>query len=120
MLPPDGSGASLALRGVGPRPVAVDISGLGTSGRDADAVQAAGDAAFAASVDATGDPMNDAECKREMARVQRRPGGACCAARALTVWSSTQQTSLLQAVIAHVFDIPQASVRVIKPFVGSP
>ncbi len=40
------------------------------------------------------------------------------AACALTVWSSTQQTSLLQAVIAHVFGIPQASVRVIKPFVG--
>lgn len=40
------------------------------------------------------------------------------AAQAVTVWSSTQQTSVLQQVIAHVFAIPQTSVRVIKPFVG--
>jgi carbon-monoxide dehydrogenase large subunit len=40
------------------------------------------------------------------------------AAQVLTVWSSTQQAGVLQQVIAHVFAIPQASVRVIKPFVG--
>jgi carbon-monoxide dehydrogenase large subunit len=40
------------------------------------------------------------------------------AAQALTVWSSTQQASVLQQVIAQVFAIPQSSVRVIKPFVG--
>jgi aerobic carbon-monoxide dehydrogenase large subunit len=40
------------------------------------------------------------------------------ATRSLTVWSSTQQAHVLQSVIASVFGIPQASVRVIKPFVG--
>jgi aerobic carbon-monoxide dehydrogenase medium subunit len=72
MLPPSGRGASLALGGVGPRPVAVDISGLGMSGWDAGAIEAVGDAAFDASADASDDPMNDAEYKREMARVHAR------------------------------------------------
>ena len=72
VLPSAGQGASLALGGVGPRPVAVDISGLGSSGWDADAIQSAGDAAYEASADATDDPMNDAEYKREMARVHAR------------------------------------------------
>jgi aerobic carbon-monoxide dehydrogenase medium subunit len=72
VLAPGGARASLALGGVGPRPVAVDISGLGTSGWDADAIEAVGDAAFEASADASDDPMNDAEYKREMARVHAR------------------------------------------------
>jgi carbon-monoxide dehydrogenase medium subunit len=72
VLPPSGAGARLALGGVGPRPVAVDISGLGASGWDADAIEAVGDAAFEASADASDDPMNDAEYKREMARVHAR------------------------------------------------
>lgn len=40
------------------------------------------------------------------------------AGQALTVWSSTQQASVLQQVIAQAFGLPQASVRIIKPFVG--
>jgi carbon-monoxide dehydrogenase medium subunit len=72
VLPPSGAGASLALGGVGPRPVAIDISGFGASGWDVDAIEAAGDAAFEASADASDDPMNDAEYKREMARVHAR------------------------------------------------
>ena len=36
----------------------------------------------------------------------------------VTVWSSTQQVNVLQSAIAHVFSLPQTSVRVIKPFVG--
>jgi len=61
VLSPDSSGAALALGGVGPRPVPVDISALGGSGWDDDAVEAAGDAAFEASAGASGDPMSDAE-----------------------------------------------------------
>jgi aerobic carbon-monoxide dehydrogenase medium subunit len=72
VVPSNGAGASLAIGGVGPRPVAVDISGLGASGWDADAIEAVGDAAFEASADASDDPMNDAEYKREMARVHAR------------------------------------------------
>ena len=36
----------------------------------------------------------------------------------LTVWSSTQNSHVLRGVLAHVFDLPQSQVRVIKPFVG--
>jgi aerobic carbon-monoxide dehydrogenase large subunit len=36
----------------------------------------------------------------------------------LTVWSSTQASHTLRAVISGVFGIPQSQVRVIKPFVG--
>jgi carbon-monoxide dehydrogenase medium subunit len=82
VLSADGSGASLALGGVGPRPVAVDISALGRSGWDDDAVEAAGDAAFEASAGASGDPMSDAEYKREMARVHARRVVRAAAARA--------------------------------------
>jgi carbon-monoxide dehydrogenase medium subunit len=81
-VPPDGSGASLALGGVGPRPVAVDVSRLGALGWDAEALDAAGDAAFEASAGATDDPMNDAEYKREMARVHARRVLRAAAARA--------------------------------------
>jgi aerobic carbon-monoxide dehydrogenase large subunit len=38
--------------------------------------------------------------------------------QSLVVWSSTQQTNVLQFVIAAVFGIPQSKIRVIKPFVG--
>jgi aerobic carbon-monoxide dehydrogenase medium subunit len=82
VLPPAGAGASLALGGVGPRPVAVDISGLGASGWDGEAVDAAGDAAFDAAAGASGDSMSDAEYKREMARVHARRVVRAAAARA--------------------------------------
>jgi carbon-monoxide dehydrogenase medium subunit len=82
VLSADGSGASLALGGVGPRPVAVDISGLGRSGWGREAVEAAGDAAFEAAAGASGDPMSDAEYKREMARVHARRVVRAAAARA--------------------------------------
>ena len=36
----------------------------------------------------------------------------------LTVWSSTQNSHILRAVIAYVFGLAQSQVRVIKPFVG--
>jgi carbon-monoxide dehydrogenase medium subunit len=72
VLPAEGAGGRLALGGVGPRPVAVDISRLGASGWDEAAVDAAGDAAFEAAAGASGDSMNDAEYKREMARVHAR------------------------------------------------
>ena len=81
VLSPDSSGAALALGGVGPRPVPVDISALGGSGWDDDAVEAAGDAAFEASAGASGDPMSDAEYKREMARVYARRVVRAAAAR---------------------------------------
>ena len=84
VLSPDGSGAALALGGVGPRPVPVDISALGRSGWDDDAVEAAGDAAFEASAGASGDPMSDAEYKREMARVHARRVVRAAAAMART------------------------------------
>lgn len=82
VLSADGSGGSLALGGVGPRPVPVNISALGRSGWDDDAVEAAGDAAFEASAGASGDPMSDAEYKREMARVHARRVVRAAAARA--------------------------------------
>ena len=72
VLSADGSGGSLALGGVGPRPVPVDIADLSSSGWGAAAVQEAGDRAFEASTGATDDPMSDAEYKREMARVHAR------------------------------------------------
>ncbi len=81
VLPADGAGGSLALGGVGPRPVAVDISGLGASGWDGEAVDAAGDAAFEAAAGASGDSMSDAEYKREMARVHARRVVRAAAAR---------------------------------------
>jgi carbon-monoxide dehydrogenase medium subunit len=65
-------GSRLALGGVGPRPVVVDISALGANGWDGQAVDAVGDAAFEASAGAIGDIMSDAEYRREMARVHAR------------------------------------------------
>jgi aerobic carbon-monoxide dehydrogenase medium subunit len=82
VLPPAGPGGRLALGGVGPRPVAVEISGLGGAGWDPEAADAAGDAAFAAAEGASGDPINDAEYKREMARVHARRVVRAAAARA--------------------------------------
>jgi len=72
VLPARGPGGALALGGVGPRPAAADITGLGESGWDDAAVAAAGDAAFEASANASDDLMSDAEYKREMARVHAR------------------------------------------------
>jgi carbon-monoxide dehydrogenase medium subunit len=72
VLPGRGPGGTLALGGVGPRPVTADIAGLGGSGWDDAAVAAAGDAAFEASAHARDDTMSDAEYKREMARVHAR------------------------------------------------
>lgn len=71
VLGPDGAG-SLAMGGIGPTPVAIDISGLGGSGWTEEAVEAVGDAAFEASAGTSGDAMSDAEYKREMARVHAR------------------------------------------------
>lgn len=71
-LAPNGGRSTLALGGVGPRPVMVDISGYGRAGWDDAAVAAVGDAAFEASSGATSDSMSDAEYKREMARVHAR------------------------------------------------
>lgn len=72
ILPGRGPGGTLALGGVGGRPVTADIAGLGESGWDDASVAAAGDAAFEASANARGDTMSDAEYKREMARVHAR------------------------------------------------
>jgi carbon-monoxide dehydrogenase medium subunit len=82
VLPVQGVGGTLALGGVGPRPVAVDISGLGASGWDGKAVDAAGDAAFEAAAGASGDSLSDADYKREMARVHARRVVRAAAARA--------------------------------------
>jgi aerobic carbon-monoxide dehydrogenase medium subunit len=72
VLSGDGSAATLALGGVGPRPVGLDIAAHGRSGWDDAAVVAVGDVAFAASSAASSDVMSDAEYKREMARVHAR------------------------------------------------
>jgi aerobic carbon-monoxide dehydrogenase medium subunit len=72
VLPGRGPGGTLALGGVGPRPVTADLTALGDAGWDDAAVAAAGDAAFEASVNARDDTMSDAEYKREMARVHAR------------------------------------------------
>jgi carbon-monoxide dehydrogenase medium subunit len=72
VLSGDGLGATLALGGIGPRPVGLDISEHGRSGWGDAAVQAVGDSAFEASAAASGDAMSDAEYKREMARVHAR------------------------------------------------
>lgn len=72
VLTPNGIGSTLALGGVGPRPVTVDITSYGRAGWDDAALDAIGDAAFEASHGATSDTMSDAEYKREMARVHAR------------------------------------------------
>lgn len=81
VLSGDGSAATLALGGVGPRPVGLDISAYGRSGWDDSAVESVGDAAFAASSSASADAMSDAEYKREMARVHARRVVRAAAAR---------------------------------------
>lgn len=68
----DGGASRIALGGVGPAPVTVDISQFGRSGWDADAAAAVGDAVFEACDDVRGDIMSDAEYRREMARVYAR------------------------------------------------
>jgi carbon-monoxide dehydrogenase medium subunit len=65
-------GSRLALGGAGPVPVVIDISSLGSSGWDENAVSTVGDAAFEASAGAIGDLMSDAEYRREMARVHAK------------------------------------------------
>jgi aerobic carbon-monoxide dehydrogenase medium subunit len=69
----DPSGASkIALGGVGPAPVALDITDHGATGWDDAAAAQVGDAVFDACTDVQGDIMSDAEYRREMARVHAR------------------------------------------------
>jgi aerobic carbon-monoxide dehydrogenase medium subunit len=70
-LDPDGP-STIALGGVGPAPVALDITEHGASGWGDDAAARVGDAVFDACTDVQGDIMSDAEYRREMARVHAR------------------------------------------------
>jgi carbon-monoxide dehydrogenase medium subunit len=68
----DHSVATVALGGVGPRPVVIDATGQLRGGIDEDSLARVGDAAYEASQDATGDLMSDAAYRREMASVFAR------------------------------------------------
>lgn len=69
----DPSGRStIALGGVGPAPVVLDITDFGADGWREDAARAVGDAVFEACVDVQGDIMSDAEYRRHMAQVHAR------------------------------------------------
>jgi aerobic carbon-monoxide dehydrogenase medium subunit len=79
-LDPEGD-ARIALGGVGPAPVTLDITSFGRGGWDDSAAASVGDAAFDACVDVQGDIMSDAEYRREMARVHARRVVSRAAAR---------------------------------------
>jgi carbon-monoxide dehydrogenase medium subunit len=64
--------AAVALGGVGPRPVIVDVFDQMGSTSDREAVDAAGERAYEASSGAVGDVFADSEYRREMARVFAR------------------------------------------------
>lgn len=68
----DRSTATVALGGVGPKPVVIDVGEQVRGGLDEDALARVGEAAFEASRDATGDVMSDAVYRREMASVFAR------------------------------------------------
>jgi aerobic carbon-monoxide dehydrogenase medium subunit len=68
----DRSAASVALGGVGPKPVVIDAGEQVRGGLDEDALARVGEAAYEASRDATGDVMSDAVYRREMASVFAR------------------------------------------------
>jgi carbon-monoxide dehydrogenase medium subunit len=80
VLDPAGA-ARIALGGVGPAPVSLDITGFGSNGWDDDAATRVGDAAFEACDNVQGDIMSDAEYRREMARVHARRVTSRAAAR---------------------------------------
>jgi carbon-monoxide dehydrogenase medium subunit len=65
----DGSSASVALGGIGPKPVLLDVSEQLRGGIDDAALTAVGAIVYEAGRDATGDLMSDAEYRREMASV---------------------------------------------------
>lgn len=68
----DGASSTIAMGGVGPGPVSVDISSYGESGWSTEAAEAAAAAVFEACDQVQGDIMSDAEYRREMARVHAR------------------------------------------------
>ena len=68
----DRSAATVALGGVGPKPVVIDAGEQVRGGLDEDALARVGEAAYLASRDATGDVMSDAVYRREMASVFAR------------------------------------------------
>jgi aerobic carbon-monoxide dehydrogenase medium subunit len=68
----DRSAATVALGGVGPKPVVIDATEQLRGGVDEDALARVGEAAYEASQDATGDLMSDAAYRREMASVFAR------------------------------------------------
>ena len=72
MMAGDRSAATVALGGVGPKPVVIDATGQLRGGVDEDSLARVGEAAYEASQDATGDVMSDAEYRREMASVFAR------------------------------------------------
>jgi carbon-monoxide dehydrogenase medium subunit len=68
----DGSEARVALGGVGPKPVVIDVAEQVRAGLDEAALAAVGEAANEAASEATGDLMSDATYRRAMAAVFAR------------------------------------------------
>jgi carbon-monoxide dehydrogenase medium subunit len=68
----DRSAGTVALGGVGPKPVVIDAGEQVRAGLDEDALARVGEAAYEASRHATGDVMSDAVYRREMASVFAR------------------------------------------------
>jgi carbon-monoxide dehydrogenase medium subunit len=77
----DRSSATVALGGVGPKPVVVDVTEQLRGGVDDAALAAVGEAVYEAAQDASGDLMSDATYRRHMASVFAR---RACAAAATT------------------------------------
>lgn len=72
VLSGDRSSATVALGGVGPKPVVVDVSEQVRDGIDDAALARVGEAVYEAGHEATGDLMSDATYRREMASVFAR------------------------------------------------
>jgi carbon-monoxide dehydrogenase medium subunit len=68
----DRSVATVALGGVGPRPVVLDVSAQVGGGLDGAALEAVGEAAYEAAAGATADQLSDAGYRRQMASVLAR------------------------------------------------
>jgi carbon-monoxide dehydrogenase medium subunit len=68
----DGPGSVIAMGGVGPGPVTVDLSSFAAAGWSAETAEEAAAAVFEACDQVQGDIMSDAEYRREMARVHAR------------------------------------------------
>jgi carbon-monoxide dehydrogenase medium subunit len=81
VLAADRSSATVAVGGVGPRPVAIDVTEQLRGGVDEAALAAVGAAVHEAAQDASGDLMSDATYRREMAAVFAR---RACAQAATT------------------------------------